>query len=130
MTKISIKISDFKNNYIAYEKQMLKTLQIYFEAHQFVQKNNFKKYLFISGISFLLLFSIVIKIILYGIDSSQEPLTQWIMPYLQEYVTINPEDIKNGVKGAFWLLKKAIESNKDAIFSTVFLLLERHFSHI
>lgn len=86
-----------------------------------------KKYLLISGFAFLLLFTIIIKLILSGVESSQEPLTKWLLPYLQKYLTLNPEDIKNGIKGLFWLIKKAIESNKDAIFSTVFLIIGTPF---
>lgn len=127
MNKLTSKIINLKNNYFLYEKQFLETLQVYVNAHQFVQKNNFKKYLLISGFAFLLLFTIIIKLILSGVESSQEPLTKWLLPYLQKYLTLNPEDIKNGIKGLFWLIKKAIESNKDAIFSTVFLIIGTPF---
>lgn len=112
---------------LLYEKSILDSLNYYFKAHQFIRQNKFRKYLFFSGISFLLLFTLTIKAILYGISEIEMPVTNFVMPYLQNIFTLNSDDLKLGVKGAFWLLRKSVESNKDAIFSGVFFIIGTPF---
>ncbi len=106
---------------------VLNSLSIYFDAHRFIRKNNFIKYLFVSGIAFLFLFTITIKSIIYGVDYIENPITLWLLPLLQKVLMLSPEDITKGIKAIFWLIKKAIEANQDAIFSTVFLIIGTPF---
>ena len=112
-----------KNRAVEYELAALNSLSIYFDAHRFVRQNNLRKYLLVSGIAFLLLFTITIKAIIYSVNNIENPITQWILPLLQKFLVLSAEDITKGIKATFWLIKKAIEANKDAIFSTIFLVI-------
>jgi CysZ protein len=112
---------------IQYETIVLQILSIYFDAHKFVRNNSFRKYLLVSGIAFLLLFTITIKAILYGINYLEYPVTIELVPILQKFLTLSPADISKGIQATFWLISKAIEANKDAIFSTVFLIIGTPF---
>lgn len=116
-----------KHNLIDREKSVILCLGKYFDAHQFVRKNNFWKYLLVSGISFLLLFTVTIKAILFGVNYIENPITQWLLPILQKFLTLSSDDLTNGIKASFWLIKKAIEANKDAIFSALFLVVGTPF---
>jgi len=71
----------FKSKAVEYETAVLSSLSIYFDAHKFVRKNNFIKYLFVSGIAFLLLFTITIKSIIYGVSYIEGPITHWLLPW-------------------------------------------------
>jgi CysZ protein len=106
-----------------YETIAINTLGIYFQAHQFVKTYSFKRYLLFSGLAFLLFFSMTIKVILFGIDYIQIPITNAVLPFVQRVVTFSAEDISKGFKAIFWLIKKAVETNKDALFSGIFLVL-------
>ena len=119
--------SIFKTKTIEYEIAVINSLSIYFDAHKFVRKNDFLKYLFVSGIAFLLLFTITIKSVIYGLDYVENPITLWLLPFLQKVLMLSPEDITKGIQAIFWLIKKAIEANKDAIFSTIFLIIGTPF---
>lgn len=112
-----------KSRAVEYELAALNSLSIYFDAHRFVRQNNLRKYLLGSGIAFLLLFTITIKAIIYSVNNIENPITQWILPLLQKFLLLSAEDITKGIKATFWLIKKAIEANKDAIFSTIFLVI-------
>jgi CysZ protein len=112
-----------KNSAVEYESAALSSLSIYFDAHRFVRQNNLRKYLLVSGIAFLLLFTITIKAIIYSVNNIENPITQWILPLLQKFLLLSSEDITKGIKAIFWLIKKAIDANKDAIFSTIFLVI-------
>lgn len=103
--------------------RMLIGLQFFFEAHSFVIKNKLVKYLLISGALFLLIFSISIKAVITGIESTEPTLTQWIINLLKSYVNLSVDDLTLGIKGAFWLLKTTIDSNKDSIFTSLFLII-------
>lgn len=116
-----------KNKFADYESAILSSLSIYFDAHRFVRKNNFTKYLLVSGIAFLALFTITIKSIMYGIDYFENPIINLVLPLLQKVLKLSTEDITTGIKAVFWLIKKAIDANKDAIFSTVFLVIGTPF---
>jgi uncharacterized protein involved in cysteine biosynthesis len=50
-----------------------------------------------------------------------------ILEILKNYISFNKSDIIKGINIAFWLIKKAVESNKDAIFSAVFLIIGTPF---
>jgi CysZ protein len=70
-----------------------------------------------------LLFSISIKAIITGIENTEPTVTLWILGYMKGYLNLSAEDLKLGIKGAFWLLKTAINSNKDSIFTSLFLII-------
>ena len=125
--KVNLKIQKIKNTAIQYEVTVLKILSIYFDAHKFIRKNNFRKYLIFSGLSFFLFFTITIKALIYLVNYFEEPITVELLPILQKFLTISEVDILKGIKGTFWLIKKAIEAYKDAIFSTIFLIIGTPF---
>lgn len=106
-----------------FEVIILDTLQVFFDAHRFIRKHNYRTYLLVSGLAFLVLFSLTIKGLTIGLDKLQEPVSQKLTPYLQEIINLSIEDIRQGITATFWLLKKAIESNKDAIFGGIFLII-------
>jgi len=124
---LNLNIKRIKQTVIAYEAVVLQVLSIYFETHKFVRNNQFRKYLLVSGIAFLLLFTFIIKAIIYGVNYLESPITTWLLPILQKFLTFSPEDITKGIQASFWLVKKAIEANKDAIFSTIFLVIGTPF---
>lgn len=124
---LKINFRDIKQIVLQYENIAIDTLSIYFNAHQFIKKHNLKKYFLISGIAFLLLFTITIKSLLYGVDYIQEPISQKLTPLLQRFINLKPDDLSKGISALFWLLKTTIESNKDAIFSGVFLIIGTPF---
>lgn len=115
--------TETKNKIKDNQLKLLETLKTYFDAHQFVIENKFYKYLFISGFVFLLLFSIVLKLLLLGIDYVKLPTENLLLPILLKFLKFSQEEIKNGLEVSFWLIKKTIESNKDAIFSFAFMIL-------
>ncbi|MEN9302773.1 MAG: hypothetical protein RL264_1202 [Bacteroidota bacterium] len=106
-----------------YNSKVLIGLAFYFDAHNFILKNKLGKYLLISGILFLLLFSIGINVIINKIESSEPWLTNWIINHLKGYVNISIEDFKVGITAAFWILKTTINSNKDSIFTSLFMII-------
>lgn len=124
---LKINFRDIKQIVLQYENIAIDTLGVYFNAHQFIKKHNLKKYFLISGIAFLLLFTITIKSLLYGVDYIQEPISQKLTPLLQRFINLKPDDLSKGISALFWLLKTTIESNKDAIFSGVFLIIGTPF---
>jgi CysZ protein len=117
------KFDSFKENMKHFEVIILDTLQVFFDAHRFIRKHNYRTYLLVSGLAFLVLFSLTIKGLTIGLDKLQEPVSQKLTPYLQEIINLSIEDIRQGITATFWLLKKAIESNKDAIFGGIFLII-------
>lgn len=121
------KLKEIKRALNIYDKILMQTLGAYLEAHEFVKTNNLRKYLFISGLSFLFFFTITIKVILYFINSVETPVTDKILSILKNYISFSQADIIKGIKVAFWLIKKAVDSNKDAIFSAVFLIIGTPF---
>lgn len=110
-----------------YEAVVMNTLRVFFDAHLFIRKHKFQKYLLISGIVCLLLFSISIKLLLTGIDYIDNLYSEKIVHYLQYIIKLEPDDIKKGIVAVFWLIKKAIDANKDAIFSGFFMILGTPF---
>jgi CysZ protein len=112
---------------VNFERTILSVLQVYFDAHTFIRKNNFRRYLIFSGLAFFLLFTITIKALIYLVNYFEDPITVELLPILQKFLTIGEEDILKGIKGAFWLIIKAIEAYKDAIFSTIFLIIGTPF---
>lgn len=116
-----------KNQLIQNEKTTIHCLSFYFEAHQFVRKNNFRKYIIFSGLSFLILFTVTIKTLLYGIEVIENPISNWLVPQLQNFINFNEYEINKGIEAVFWLLKRTIKSNQDAIFSGIFLVIGTPF---
>ncbi len=106
-----------------YNSKTLIGLEFFFAAHNFILKNKLVKYLLISGALFLLVFSISIKAIITGIEHAEPWLTNWIISNVTSYINFSIEDLKTGIKAAFWLLKTAIDSNKDTIFTSLFLII-------
>jgi CysZ protein len=101
----------------------IKGLEFFFDAHNFILKNKLSKYLLISGAIFLLLFSISIKAVITGIESSEPWLTNWIISNFMGYFNLSVDVLKTGIKAAFWLIKTAIDSNRDSIFTSIFLII-------
>lgn len=106
-----------------YNSKAIIGLALFFDAHNFILKNKLGKYLLISGTLFLLLFSISINAIITRIENSEPWLTNWIITNIEGYINFSIEDLKIGIKAAFWLLKTAIDSNKDSIFTSLFLII-------
>ena len=115
----------------SYEQAIISSLPVFFDAHQLIVKHRFKQFLLISGFTFLLLFSFVISVLLNGVDEIAAPITAFSLPYLDQFLTINSETITKGITSFFWLVKLAIDSNKDALFASVFMVIGTpYFSYI
>lgn len=112
---------------INYEQTVMECLPVFFDAHKFIIHNKFRRYLLISGLVFLIFFSLIIQGALYGVNAIQEPISNWALPYLDQFLTFKKEEIEKGLSAVFWLIKKAIESNKDAIFSVIFMVIGTPF---
>ena len=114
-----------------YNLKILKGLAFFFDAHHFILNHKLTKYLLISGALFLLIFSISIKAIIIGIENFEPWLTNWVVKNTLGFFNFSIEDFKIGIKAAFWLLKTAIDSNKDSIFTSLFLIVgTSYFSFI
>ncbi len=106
-----------------YNKNVVEGLTFFIKAHDFVWKNNFKWLLLISGLSFLVLFSLTIKLIIGGVEESQEFVTHWLLFHGKGYLNIPITQMKSGIDAGFWLLEKAIKANKDSLFTGLFLII-------
>ena len=115
----------------SYEQAITSSLPVFFDAHQLIVKHRFKTFLLISGFTFLLLFSFSIRLLLKGVETLEDPITEFSLPYLDQFLTINSETITKGIASFFWLVKLAIDSNKDALFASVFMVIGTpYFSYI
>lgn len=112
-----------KKNAPLYNSNIIMGIEFYIKAHHFVLKNNLIRHLFVSGFIFLLLFSIGIKGLVSGIESVEPAITQWLISNFKVYLNLSLEDVKLAIYAAFWIIKKAIESNKDSIFTSFFLII-------
>jgi CysZ protein len=106
-------------------------LPVFFDAHQLIVKHRFKTFLLISGFTFLLLFSFSISLLLKGIETLEDPVTEFSLPYLDKILTVGAATITRGITSLFWLVKFAINSNKDALFASLFMIIGTpYFSYI
>ena len=114
-----------------YNKSVVEGLTFFIKAHDFVWKNNFKWLLLVSGCSFLVLFSLSIKLIIGGVEQSQPFVTHWLIVHGKGYLNIPITQLKSGIDAGFWLLEKAIKANKDSLFTVLFLIIGTpYFSYI
>lgn len=116
-------LNKIKVRMAAYNNDTIVGLGFFFSAHDFIIKHKLWKYLLISGTLFLFVFSIGIEAFIYGIERLESATSGWIINQVKAYLTLNSEDIKLAVRGAFWLLKTTVKSNKDAIFTTIFMIV-------
>ncbi len=114
--KLKVKI-----NY--YNETMVSGLQLFFKAHNFILTNKLKRYLFISGFFFLLLFTISIKWLISFIVSIESPSIDWLIPKINNFFTFKDDELRQGLKAVFWILRKTIEANKDGIFLFIFMII-------
>ena len=98
-------------------------LEYFIKAHQFVWKNQLGRHLLISGFIFLLFFSGTIKLLIYSINSFEPQVTTFLISILKDYLNFSVEELKIGIKAIFWLIRNAVESNKDSIFISIFLVV-------
>jgi len=106
-----------------YNESLVSGLQLFFRAHEFILTNKFKRYLLISGFFFLLLFTISIKWLLGFLNSIELPLIEWTLPKVKTFFNFEDVELRQGLKAIFWVVKKTIESNKDAIFLFIFMII-------
>jgi len=102
---------------------MVAVLQLFLDAHVFIWQNKLKRYLLISGLSFLILFSISIQSLIHWIDLNEKWLSHWLLNHGSQYIQLAQTEIEYGIKGMFWLLRHAINSNKDTFFTSIFLII-------
>ena len=102
---------------------MVAGLQLFLNAHVFIWQNKLKRYLLISGFSFLILFSISIQWILYWIDINETWITNWLLNQGSHYIKLSETELKYGVNGVFWLVRHSINANKDSFFTSIFLII-------
>jgi CysZ protein len=117
------KITALKKLAKSYNSKLIEGIEHFVKAHQFVWKNNLRKYLIISGILFLLLFEITIELVLEGVDYVEPDISKFLLEKLKMYVNLGVKEINYGITGAFWLIKHSIESHKDSIFTSIFLVV-------
>lgn len=111
----------------SYEQAIITSLPVFFDAHQLIVKHRFKQFLLISGFTFLILFSVVIRMLQSGVDEVAEPAIAFSLPYLDQFLTIGDAAITKALSSFFWLVKLAIDSNKDALFASVFMVIGTPF---
>ncbi len=105
-------------------------LKVYFDAHDFIMQSRIKRYLLVSGLIFLTLFSVGLNFMIDGIDYAQEPLTNWIISHGKDY-TFDTSYVETGMETLFWLITFAIDSNRDSIFLSLFFIIGvPYLSHI
>jgi len=110
-----------KINY--YNETMVSGLQLFFKAHNFILANKLKRYLFISGFFFLVLFSIGINWLLNLMASIESPTIEWAIPKINIFFNFTDEELRQGFTAVFWILRKTIIVNKDAIFLFIFMII-------
>jgi len=106
-----------------YNSSLVDGLQLYFRAHKFILTNKFKRYLLVSGLFFLLLFTVSIQWLLNFLSSIELPLIEWTLPKVKSFFNFEEGELRQGLKAVFWLLKKTIDTNKDAIFLFIFMII-------
>jgi CysZ protein len=104
-------------------KLIVAGLQLFLDAHLFIWQNKLKRYLLISGFSFLILFSISIQGLLHWIDVNESWLSTWLIHKGAHYIKLSKTELKYGVNGIFWVVRHTINSNKDSFFTTLFLII-------
>jgi CysZ protein len=115
----------------SYEQAITSSLPVFFDAHQLIVKHRFKTFLLISGFTFLLLFSFSIRLLLKGVETLEDPITEFSLPYLDKILTVGASTITKGITSLFWLVNFVIDSNKDALFASVFMIIGTpYFSYI
>ena len=102
---------------------MVAGLQLFLDAHIFIWQNKLKRYLLISGFTFLILFSIGIQGLLNWIDLNQTWITKWLLDKGAHYIKLSQTELKYGVNGIFWLIRHSINANKDSFFTSIFLII-------
>ena len=102
---------------------MVAGLQLFLDAHKFIWQNKLKRYLLISGFTFLILFSIGIQGLLNWIDLNQTWITKWLLDKGAHYIKLSQTELKYGVNGIFWLIRHSINANKDSFFTSIFLII-------
>ncbi len=117
------KKSKFTDKLISSNERLIEGLALFLESHTFIWKNKLKRYLLISGILFLTLFSISIQGLLNWIDYLEPSLTKWLMKESVKYLILSKKELSYAIKGAFWLVRHTIDSNKDSFFTTLFLII-------
>ena len=98
-------------------------LQFFLDAHVFIWKNKLKRYLLISGFSFLVLFSISIQGLLHWIDLNEAWITKWLLAKGSYYVKLSKIELNYGINGVFWIVRHSINANKDSFFTSIFLVI-------
>lgn len=121
MKKLNVESVKYTSKH--YNNEILSGLQNFFDAHNFILKNNFLKYLLISGTIFLAFFSISLKALMYGIDAIEPISTKWLIENLIPYLNLSIDNINTGIHASFWLLKTTINGNQDKIFTMIFLII-------
>lgn len=106
-----------------YNNEILTGLQYFFDAHNFIQNNNFLKYLLISGFIFIAFFSISLQALMHGIDSLEPIATNWLIDNFMSYINLSVENVKSWIHATFWLIKTMISGNQDKIFTMIFLII-------
>ncbi len=102
---------------------MVSGLQLFLDAHVFIWQNKLKRYLLISGFSFLILFSISIQGLLNWIELNETWITEWLLNQGTHYIKLSKTELKYGVNGIFWIVRHSINANKDSFFTSIFLII-------
>jgi CysZ protein len=106
-----------------FNKQIIQSLELFFDGHEFVIKNKLYKHLLFSGIFFIVLFSVGLTYLIQLINWSQQEYADDIEHFLNTYINLGKEYINYITQGAFWIIKHALKSNKDSIFLSIFLII-------
>lgn len=122
--------SKIKLRMAAYNTDMVVGLGLFFKAHDFIIKHKLGKYLLISGLIFLLIFSIGIEAVIYGIEWMEPAVSDWMINQVKAYLSLDVDAVKLAIRGGFWLLKASVKANKDAIFTAVFMIVGTPFFSI
>lgn len=106
-----------------YNQQIIQTLQLFFDGHNFVLRYKLYRHLLFTGLFFIVLFSIGLTYLLQLINWTEKQYHDDIQNFLTTYINLNTNYIQYITQGAFWIIKHALKSNKDSIFLTLFLII-------
>lgn len=112
-----------RNKIKQYNDQIIQALRLFFDGHEFVLKHKLYRYLILTGILFILVFTIGLTYLIKLINWSQIEYTDDIQLFLTTYINLDESYINYITQGAFWVIKHALKSNKDSIFLSIFLII-------
>lgn len=106
-----------------YNEQIIENLKLFFDGHLFIIKHKLYRHLLITGIIFILIFSVGLTYLIQLINWTENTYSDDIQHFLTTYINLNYNYIDYITRGGFWIVKHALKANKDSIFLSIFLII-------